>query len=46
MHCGPALGPGSLISESTRILELVFQDPFYAVYSAEFDRIGHKDRLN
>ena len=35
MQSGPALGPGSLISESIRIIELVFQDPFYAVYSAE-----------
>jgi serine/threonine protein kinase len=37
-----ALGPGSLISESARILELVFQDPFYAGYSAESTITGAK----
>jgi len=42
MHSGPALGPGSLISENTRILALVFQDPFYAVYSAESTASGEK----
>ena len=42
MHSGPALGPGSLISENTRILELVFQDPFYAIYSAESAASGAK----
>ena len=42
MQSGPALGPGSLISESARILELVFQDPFYAVYSAEATASGEK----
>ena len=35
MQSGPALGPGSLISERGRVLDLVFQDAFYAVYSAE-----------
>jgi serine/threonine protein kinase len=35
MQSSAALGPGSLISESARILELVFQDPFYTGYSAE-----------
>jgi formylglycine-generating enzyme required for sulfatase activity/serine/threonine protein kinase len=42
MHSGPALGPGSLISENTRILELVSQDPLYAVYSAESTASGEK----
>ncbi len=42
MQSGPALGPGSLISESTRILDLVFQDPFYTVYSAEATASGAK----
>ena len=35
MQSGPVLGPGSFISESGKVLELVFQDSFYAVYSAE-----------
>ena len=42
MQSSAALGPGSLISESARILELVFQDPFYAVYSAESTTTGAK----
>ncbi len=42
MQNGPALCPGSLISESTRILDLVFQDPFYVVYSAEATASGAK----
>ena len=42
MQSSAALGPGSLISESARILELVFQDPFYAVYSAESTITGAK----
>ena len=42
MESGPALIPGSLISESTRILDLVFQDPFYVVYSAEATASGAK----
>ena len=42
MQSGPALGPGSLISGSATILELVFQDPFYAVYSAEATAWGEK----
>ena len=40
MQSGPVLGPGSLISEGGRILELVFQDPFYAIYSAEAAHSG------
>ncbi len=40
MQSGPVLGPGSLISEGGRILELVFQDPFYAIYSAEAPHSG------
>src|SRR5664279_5065367 len=42
MESGPALVPGSLISESTRIVDLVFQDPFYVVYSAESTATGAK----
>ena len=42
MESGPALVPGSLISESTRILDLVFQDPFYVVYSGEATATGAK----
>ena len=42
MQSSAALGPGSLISESARILELVFQDPFYAGYSAESTTTGAK----
>jgi serine/threonine protein kinase len=42
MLSSAALGPGSLISESARILELVFQDPFYAGYSAESTITGAK----
>ncbi len=42
MESGPALIPGSLISESTRILDLVFRDPFYVVYSAEAPASGEK----
>ena len=42
MESGPTLIPGSLISESTRILDLVFQDPFYVVYSAEATASGAK----
>ena len=42
MHSSAALGPGSLISASARILELVFQDPFYAGYSAESTITGAK----
>jgi serine/threonine protein kinase len=42
MQSSAALGPGSLISESARILELVFQDPFYAGYSAESTITGAK----
>ena len=40
MQSGPVLGPGSLISESGKILELVFQDSFYVVYSAEATASG------
>ncbi len=40
MQSGPVLGPGSLISEGGRILELVFQDLFYAIYSAEAPHSG------
>ncbi|HWJ20378.1 MAG TPA: protein kinase, partial [Geobacterales bacterium] len=40
MESGQALVPGSLISESTRIVDLVFQDPFYVVYSAEATASG------
>ncbi len=42
MQSAPALGPGSLISESARILELVFEDPFYIVYSGESTASGAK----
>ena len=42
MQSGPALDPGSLISESVRILEVIFQDPFYTVYSAESAASGAK----
>ncbi len=42
MQSGPALNPGSLISESTRILKLVFQDALYAVYLAESTTSGEK----
>ena len=42
MQSAPALDPGSLISESARILELVFQDPFYIVYSGESTASGAK----
>ena len=42
MESGPALVPGSLISESTRVVDLVFQDPFYVVYSAEATASGAK----
>jgi formylglycine-generating enzyme required for sulfatase activity/serine/threonine protein kinase len=42
MQSAPALEPGSLISESARILELVFQDPFYIVYSGEATATGAK----
>jgi formylglycine-generating enzyme required for sulfatase activity len=42
MQSAPALGVGSLISESARILELVFQDPFYIVYSGELTSSGAK----
>ena len=42
MQSAPALDPGSLISESARILELVFQDPFYIVYSGESTATGAK----
>ena len=40
MQSGPALGAGSLISESGRIRDLVFEDPFYVVYSAETTASG------
>jgi serine/threonine protein kinase len=42
MQSSAALGPGSLISERAKILELVFQDPFYAGYSAESTITGAK----
>ena len=42
MQSGPALGSGSLISESVKILEPIFQDPFYTVYSAEATASGAK----
>jgi serine/threonine protein kinase len=42
MQSGPALGSGSLIAESARILQLAFQDPFYAVYSGEATLSGEK----
>ncbi len=42
MQSSAGLGPGSLTSESARILELVFQDPFYAGYSAESTITGAK----
>ena len=42
MQSAPALGPGSLISENARILELVFEDPFYIVYSGESTASGAK----
>jgi len=42
MQSGPALAPGSLISDNAKILKLVFQDPFYAVYSAEATASGEK----
>ncbi len=35
MQNAPSLGPGTLIAGGTKILELVFQDAFYAIYSAE-----------
>ena len=35
MQSVPTLGPGTLIADRARILELVFQDAFYAIYSAE-----------
>ena len=42
MQSGQVLGPGSLISESARILEPIFQDAFYIVYSAEAPASGAK----
>src|SRR6516164_6778367 len=41
MESGQALGPGSF-SEGGRILEPVFRDPFYVVYSAESTSSGGK----
>ena len=42
MQSAPALSPGSLIAENARILELVSQDAFYVVYSAESTVSGAK----
>ncbi len=40
MQSGPVLGPGSLISEGGKILELVFQNSFYNIYLAESTASG------